>query len=94
MNGTSEGAKNLPPPPDAAWLSAMENYSDLKRIGRGSYGTVFLARDGRDGRDYCLKQIGLEAYAKITTLRARIWPGSLKYCFVHIMQLTSTELTL
>ncbi len=69
-------------------IARMENYTDLKRIGRGSYGTVFLARDVRDGRDYCLKQIGLEAYTaeeravalrEVDVLRTLDHPGIVRY---------------
>ena len=41
----------------------MDNYSNHTRIGRGNYGTVYLVRDNRNHRDYCLKQILMEAYS-------------------------------
>ena len=37
--------------------SGMFNYDGLKRIGRGSYGTVYLVRDKRVDQFYCLKHI-------------------------------------
>ena len=40
--------------------SPITNYEVLRKIGRGSYGTVFLVRDQRDGLYYCAKQVMLE----------------------------------
>ena len=41
----------------------MEHYTDLKRIGRGNYGTVYKGKDQRNGRVYCLKQIIMESHS-------------------------------
>ena len=41
----------------------MENYDSVRKIGRGNYGTVYLARDKRNGKHYCLKQIQMETYS-------------------------------
>ena len=66
----------------------MDNYADLKRIGRGNYGTVALARDVRNGRDYCLKQISMEAFTEderaqaqqeVEVLRSLDHPGIVRY---------------
>ena len=38
----------------------MENYKLGKRIGRGNYGTVYVALDRRNNRWYCLKTIVME----------------------------------
>ena len=66
----------------------MQQYDDLRRIGRGNYGTVFLARDLRNGRDYCIKQIAMEAYSdeertlaeqEVEVLRTLDHPGIVRY---------------
>ena len=41
----------------------MENYKLGKRIGRGNYGTVYVALDRRNNRWYCLKTIVMEAHS-------------------------------
>ncbi|KAL3906991.1 MAG: hypothetical protein SGPRY_010343 [Prymnesium sp.] len=41
----------------------MDNYEKKQRIGRGNYGTVYLARDVRSGRWRCLKMILMEAHS-------------------------------
>ena len=43
--------------------AAMENYKLGKRIGRGNYGTVYVALDKRNNRWYCLKTIVMEAHS-------------------------------
>ena len=42
---------------------AMEAYEVGKRIGRGNYGSVYVARDKRNQRWYCLKMILMEAHS-------------------------------
>ena len=72
----------------------MDNYEELKRIGRGNYGTVFLARDKRSQRWYCLKQIMMEAHSdderlaaeqEVALLSGLDHPGIVRYHehFVH-----------
>ena len=72
----------------------MENYEKLKRIGRGNYGTVYVARDVRNGRWYCLKKILMEAHSdeerksalqEVAVLRHLDHPGIVRYHehFVH-----------
>ena len=41
----------------------MEAYEVGKRIGRGNYGSVYVARDKRNQRWYCLKMILMEAHS-------------------------------
>lgn len=41
----------------------MEHYEVGKRIGRGNYGSVHVAKDLRNGKWYCLKQIQMEAHS-------------------------------
>ena len=73
---------------------AMQHYSELKKIGRGNYGTVFLGRDSRNSRYYCLKQIAMETHSEkerleaekeVETLRLLDHPGIVRYHehFVH-----------
>ena len=66
----------------------MQNYDSLKRIGRGNYGTVFLARDVRNGKYYCLKQVQMETYSEeeklaaqqeVEVLRTLDHPGIVRY---------------
>ena len=42
----------------------MEAYEVGKRIGRGNYGSVYVARDRRNQRWYCLKMILMEAHSE------------------------------
>ena len=75
--------------------SGMQHYDGLKKIGRGSYGTVYLVRDKRNGRYYCLKQIWLGegssaadragAELEVKTLRSLDHPSVVRYHdhFVH-----------
>ena len=44
---------------------SLTSYKILKRIGRGSYGTVFLVKDTRSDAYHCLKQIVLDAGAGV-----------------------------
>ena len=66
----------------------MDNYEVGKRIGRGNYGTVFVAKDRRNSRYYCLKQIQMEAFSEeervqaheeVHLLRKLDHPGIVKY---------------
>ena len=66
----------------------MENYDNFKRIGRGNYGTVFLARDVRNGKFYCLKQVQMDTYSdqeretavqECEVLRTLDHPGIVRY---------------
>ena len=41
----------------------MEAYELGKRIGRGNYGSVYVAKDKRNARWYCLKMIMMEAHS-------------------------------
>ena len=41
----------------------MDHYELGKRIGRGNYGTVYVARDLTNNRWYCLKMIMMEAHS-------------------------------
>lgn len=38
----------------------MENYSKIEKIGEGTYGVVYKARDGLTGEEIALKKIKLE----------------------------------
>ena len=42
----------------------MEAYELGKRIGRGNYGSVYVAKDTRNSRWYCLKMIMMEAHSE------------------------------
>ena len=42
---------------------SMDNYEIGKRIGRGNYGSVHVAKDKRNQRWYCLKMIMMEAHS-------------------------------
>lgn len=75
--------------------SPMTHYNILRRIGRGSYGTVYLVRDLRDALYYCAKQIILEtgsddekraAELEVATLRQLDHPSIVSYHdhFVHL----------
>ena len=66
----------------------MENYDSMRKIGRGNYGTVYLARDTRNGKHYCLKQIQMETYSaeeranaqqEVEVLRTLDHPGIVRY---------------
>ena len=66
----------------------MENYDSVRKIGRGNYGTVYLARDKRNGKHYCLKQIQMETYSaeeranaqqEVEVLRTLDHPGIVRY---------------
>eukprot|EP00316_Scyphosphaera_apsteinii_P020436 CAMPEP_0119341980 /NCGR_PEP_ID=MMETSP1333-20130426/103742_1 /TAXON_ID=418940 /ORGANISM="Scyphosphaera apsteinii, Strain RCC1455" /LENGTH=365 /DNA_ID=CAMNT_0007354093 /DNA_START=45 /DNA_END=1138 /DNA_ORIENTATION=+ len=66
----------------------MINYADARRIGRGNYGTVFIVRDVRNKKEYCLKQILMEAYSdeerltaqqEVEVLRTLDHPGIVRY---------------
>ena len=68
--------------------SPITNYEVLRKIGRGSYGTVFLVRDQRDGLYYCAKQVMLElgseeerraAELEVATLRKLDHPSVVAY---------------
>ena len=72
----------------------MDNYQLGKRIGRGNYGTVYVARDKRNNRWYCLKTIMMEAHSEeerekaqqeVEVLRGLDHPGIVRYHehFVH-----------
>ena len=37
--------------------SCLADFDILKRLGRGSHGSVFLVRRKQDNRKYCLKQV-------------------------------------
>lgn len=82
-----EGRRALPP-------GAMDNYERGKRIGRGNYGTVYIAKDRRNGHWYCLKMIMMEASTgeekdkakqEVDVLRGLDHPGIVRYHedFVH-----------
>ena len=64
------------------------HYDSLRKIGRGNYGTVYLARDTRNGKHYCLKQIQMETYSaeeranaqqEVEVLRTLDHPGIVRY---------------
>ena len=66
----------------------MENYKLGKRIGRGNYGTVYVALDKRNNRWYCLKTIVMEAHSdeerekaqqEVEVLRGLDHPGIVRY---------------
>lgn len=38
----------------------MENFSRVEKIGEGTYGVVYKARDKQTGQDIALKKIKLE----------------------------------
>ena len=72
----------------------MQNYEVGKRIGRGNYGTVHVAKDRRNKRWYCLKQILMEAHSdeerqqaeeEVRMLSSLDHPGIVRYHehFVH-----------
>ena len=42
----------------------MEAYALGKRIGRGNYGSVYIAKDKRNQRWYCLKMITMEVHSE------------------------------
>lgn len=35
----------------------MENYKKIEKVGQGTYGKVYKAKDNRDGKIYALKRI-------------------------------------
>ena len=66
----------------------MENYDSMRLIGRGNYGRVYLARDTRNGKYYCLKQVQMETYSpeerrvaqqEVEVLRTLDHPGIVRY---------------
>ena len=73
----------------------LQHYDSFKKIGRGSYGTVYLVRDKRDAQYYCLKQIFIDctpteaerrsAELEVQTLRSLDHPSIVRYHehFVH-----------
>ncbi len=73
--------------------SGMRHYEGLRKIGRGSYGTVYLVCDKRDRQYYCLKQVWLggppaeraSAELEVRTLRSLDHPSIVSYHdhFVH-----------
>eukprot|EP00966_Prymnesium_polylepis_P196835 4561283-Prymnesium_polylepis.1 len=73
----------------------LQHYDVLRKLGRGSYGVVFLVRDRRDSQFYCLKQIFIDsapteserhsAELEVETLRSLDHPSIVRYHehFVH-----------
>ena len=66
----------------------MEQYEVGKRIGRGNYGSVYVAKDKRNQRWYCLKMIMMEAHSEeerekaqqeVEVLRGLDHPGIVRY---------------
>ena len=51
----------------------MENYVFVRRIGRGSYGSVYVCRDKRDGKHYVIKKIDVQQVnAKVSLVCSRV----------------------
>ncbi|KAG1658695.1 hypothetical protein FOA52_013635 [Chlamydomonas sp. UWO 241] len=51
---------------------SIRDYSDLEKIGKGSYGSVYTARNKRDGAQYCIKRVPFEeATAKVEGVALR-----------------------
>jgi serine/threonine protein kinase len=44
-----------------AWVFGMENYQKVEKVGEGTYGVVYKARDKNTGEIIALKKIRLEA---------------------------------
>jgi hypothetical protein len=90
LAGPARPALSQATAPREPWRGSplMENYDNFKRIGRGNYGTVFLARDVRNGKFYCLKQVQMDTYSdqeretavqECEVLRTLDHPGIVRY---------------
>jgi hypothetical protein len=47
------GPVHLPPPPPV--IMGLDHYTRLRKLGKGSFGEVFLVQDKRDGQQYVMK---------------------------------------
>ena len=64
----------------------MENFQKIEKIGEGTYGVVYKARDKISGRLVALKKIRLDAWvfakSKITYIQTkRVWSRELVEVF-------------
>ena len=70
--------------------SIFGGYEILYRLGYGRYGTIFCARNKKDGKDYALKHVRTEdetqgipvtTLREISTLRSLEHPNIVKFVF-------------
>ena len=59
--GLGGGMSVGPDPPTSAQSRYTEDFSEVKILGRGGYGKVFLALHKFDGRSYAVKRVDLES---------------------------------
>lgn len=80
--------------------SPLERYEKLEKIGEGTYGVVYKARDRTTGKLLALKKIRLEhedegvpstAIREIALLKELQHPNVVKYVFCHILHILRTQ---
>ena len=68
--------------------SPLQYYTKVKKLGQGSFGSVYLVRDNRDGQQYVMKEIDLttagpkarkEALREVSFLNKLSHPAIISY---------------